>query len=78
MNNSRVFYLCSVCFNASERPAVCHHRPMVRCDPGQPGDDRRRPPADAQGRLKSHAPRWFLEAIGSVAPGGTISRAAAA
>jgi hypothetical protein len=35
---------------------------MIRCDAGQPGDERRRPVIDERGNIKSHAPRWFLEA----------------
>jgi hypothetical protein len=68
METSTTFYLCPTCFNISESARECHSRQMIRCDAGQPGDERRKPVINGDGRLHSHAPRWFLEAIGSLAP----------
>jgi hypothetical protein len=58
------FFLCPTCFAASEQRDECHGHGMVRCEPGKPDDRRRRPLMDGEGRLTSHAPRWFLEAVG--------------
>jgi len=66
MEASASFYLCPTCFNISESARECHGRQMIRCDPGTPSDERRKPLTDAEGHLKSHAPRWFLEAVGSL------------
>jgi hypothetical protein len=38
---------------------------MVRCDALDPADERRRPEISPRGRIKSRAPRWFLEAVRS-------------
>ncbi len=66
MKSSVILYLCSMCFEVSETAGVHHGRPMIRCDVGSLGDERRKPLVDGEGHLKSHAPRWFLEAIGSL------------
>lgn len=66
MNANTTFYLCPICFETSEVEAKQHGHPMLRCDAGQPGDERRKPVMDERGNLKSRAPRWFLEAIGSL------------
>ncbi|HEX6386071.1 MAG TPA: hypothetical protein VF177_15480 [Anaerolineae bacterium] len=63
MDTIRVFYLCPTCFAVSETAGRCHNHVKVCCSPGRPGDERRKPLMDADGRLKSRAPRWFLEAI---------------
>jgi hypothetical protein len=64
MSGSRVFYLCPVCFRRSESDDECHAQRMVVCDAGEWDDERRRPIVGADGRLLTHAPRWFLEAVG--------------
>jgi hypothetical protein len=66
MNTNAIFYLCPFCFEVSEVEGDHHGQRMVRCDAGQPGDERRKPMMDERGNLKSRAPRWFLEAIGSL------------
>jgi hypothetical protein len=60
------FYLCPVCFAASERRERCHDHAMILFDPGNPEDFRRKPLFNRQGQLRSQAPRWFLEGIGWV------------
>jgi hypothetical protein len=64
MENSAGFYLCRVCFTASEHQDVCHEYAMTRFEPGEPGDARRRPIQNGRGRLKTVAPRWYLERFG--------------
>jgi hypothetical protein len=64
MNTAYSFYLCPVCFEVREDCRDCHHQRMIVCDVGGPGDERRKPVIDASGRLKSRAPRWFMEAVG--------------
>ncbi|MEW5829349.1 MAG: hypothetical protein AB1846_10705 [Chloroflexota bacterium] len=63
MNASTVFYLCPTCFHASGAPDPGHEHPLLRVDPGPPGDDRRKPATDGSGRMLSAAPRWFIEAV---------------
>ncbi len=60
------FYLCPVCFEACENRIKCHGRWMIECDAGAPGDERRKPVLDGQGRVKAREPHWFLEAVGWV------------
>jgi hypothetical protein len=66
MNANTTFYLCPMCFEVSEVEREHHGHRMICCDAGQPGDERRKPVIDERGNVKSHAPRWFLEAIGSL------------
>ncbi|HET7088829.1 MAG TPA: hypothetical protein VFL17_09280 [Anaerolineae bacterium] len=66
MGTRCTFYICTICFEVSGTPSEHHSRQMIRCDAGQPGDEARRPLVDAEGHLKTHAPRWFLQAIGSL------------
>jgi hypothetical protein len=62
MSVSTVFYLCPSCFYASHIPDDSHEHPLLRVDPGLPGDERRKPVMDRQGHILSPAPRWFHEA----------------
>ena len=55
-----IFFLCPVCFEASEHQLECHGHLMVLVNPGEPGDERRKP-LIRKGRIISNAPRWFLE-----------------
>lgn len=64
MRTRSAFYLCPVCFTASEHRDECHEHAMVLFDPGEPGDLRRRPIQNGYGRIKSMAPRWYLERLG--------------
>jgi hypothetical protein len=63
MNASIVFYLCPNCFYASETPDNAHEHALLRVDPGMPGDERRKPLTDRNGRILSAAPRWFHDAV---------------
>jgi hypothetical protein len=62
MVDARVIYLCEICFRVTDKPEECleGHR-MIRCDVGEPGSERSRPLYDEEGRLKTHAPLWWLE-----------------
>lgn len=64
MKSAYLFYLCPTCFEATQDEEQGHRHGMLLCDPGPPGDERRKPLADESGRLKTRAPRWFLEAVG--------------
>jgi hypothetical protein len=63
MNVSIVFYLCPTCFYASDMLDSSHEHTLLRVDPGLPGDERRKPVIDGDGRILSPAPRWFHEAL---------------
>jgi hypothetical protein len=41
---------------------------LIQCDPGEPGDERRKPVTDPDGVLLTQAPRWYLEATGGIQP----------
>jgi len=60
------FYICPKCFQVCETERECHRHQMVKCNAGQPGDERRRPVTDQFGQTVSRAPRWYLEAMGWV------------
>jgi len=66
MNTNRTFYLCPICFGAFESDGEHHGHRLIWCDAGEPGDDRRKPVVNGSGRITSRAPRWFLEAIGTL------------
>jgi hypothetical protein len=63
MANEQVLYICPICFRVCETEELCHEHVMVLCEPGQPGDERRKPVTDKFGNLVSRAPRWYLEAV---------------
>ena len=58
------FYICPTCFETDEYGRVCHEKPMIFCGDLKPGDERLKPLLDAEGNLKTRAPRWFLESLG--------------
>ncbi len=64
MSTVYAFYICPTCFNACETAEECHEHQMMGCDPGEPGQERRKPVMDATGRVQTRAPRWYLEAVG--------------
>lgn len=64
MNASLTFYLCPICFYASETLDQSHEHALLRVDPGLPGDERRKPVTDQEGHILSPAPRWFYEVVG--------------
>jgi hypothetical protein len=63
MKSSLVFYLCPICFYASESPDDAHEHALLRVDPGLPGDEKRKPITNRTGQILSAAPRWFHEAV---------------
>jgi hypothetical protein len=66
MNSKDMFYMCPVCFQVCDSDKECHAHRMVSCRPGPPGDARRKPVEDRFGKLVSRAPRWYLEAVGTI------------
>ncbi len=66
MAEKLVLYICPRCFQAldTEPDEHEHHIRFIRCEPGEPHDDRRKPPTDHDGCVITRAPRWYLEAIG--------------
>lgn len=61
MPAERVIYICENCFKASDAEGECCGHAMIRCETGEPGSERSRPLYAEDGRLRSHAPRWWLE-----------------
>ncbi len=57
------FYICPVCFYVQESPGQHHGRRMVHCEELPIGHERLKPIIDAEGDLRTDAPRWFLEAV---------------
>lgn len=57
------FYICPICFNVAEEPGKHHGRERVFCEELPVGDEKLKPILDNRGDLKTHAPRWFLEAV---------------
>ena len=66
MNKDEIIYICPKCFQVCDSEIECHQHLMVRCIPGEPGDERRKPINDNYGQFVSRAPRWYLEAVGWV------------
>ncbi len=64
MSEQAVFYLCPKCFQVSEVPDDTHPHEMKRYNADKLTDEQRKPLFDAQGKLVTEAPRWFLESIG--------------
>lgn len=62
------FYICPVCFQVCDSEKECHAHRMLACNPGEPGDERRKPVKDPFGQDASRAPRWYLEAVGRIRP----------
>ena len=67
---SIIFYICPTFFRIGEPEQACHEHQattkhqMIACDPGELGDELRKPVSNRFGQYVSRAPRWFLEAIG--------------
>lgn len=59
-------YICPTCFETSARKEKSHLHPMLLCNIGELGDECRKPVKDQYGRLVSRAPRWYLEALGTL------------
>ncbi len=67
-NSNDRFYLCPICFAVCESEIACkaHNHQMIWCNPIELTDEQRKPLMYADGRLASRAPRWFLEAVGTL------------
>ena len=52
------FYICPVCFKASETRIECHDHLMIPCNADSPEDCK--PIIGEDGTLKTRAPRWFV------------------
>jgi hypothetical protein len=61
-------YLCPQCLTAAEQPGRCEVCGGTRlgCRLGEPDDACRRPLIDAEGRVRTRAPLWWL--VHSVGP----------
>lgn len=58
----RQVYLCPRCLEVYDSPGVCKRdgTALFTCRPGDPNDPCRRPLMDADGRLITRAPVWWL------------------
>ena len=56
-------YLCERCFSAADAPGACPRceQPRRHFVLGTVDDPCRRPPTDADGRLLSRAPQWWVQ-----------------
>lgn len=70
MPDSALFYICPTCFTASKEDCFCHGHQMAECPRLDATDDRRKPPVDSRGHLRSRAPIWFLQAVQATRPAG--------
>lgn len=61
---TRIIYVCETCLSISNAPGECHGTKMLKVDAGEPGSERSKPIIGEEGRLKSHAPRWWVERRG--------------
>ena len=57
----RIVYVCPKCLRMSWELEECHGQPMYECDAGVPGDKRSQPIMTTNGRLVTHAPRWWVD-----------------
>ena len=71
MSTPHLVYICPFCFRVCASCEECHQHQMICCDVGALGDERRKPLMDASGRVRTRAPRWYLEAVGWVSPTDT-------
>ncbi len=63
MNTDCIFYLCPTCFRTSEKAETCHGHVMICYRGCTLGDESLKPVLTRNGRLRSAAPRWYLDAI---------------
>lgn len=66
MSKDTVFYMCPICFRVFDTERECHKHRTLRCIPGKPGSEQRKPMIDQFGNMVSSAPRWYLEARGVI------------
>jgi hypothetical protein len=73
-----VFYLCPICFEPDDEPTSCPRCGGERatCRPGAANDPGRKPVIAATGEIKSHAPVWWLRALGRPNRPGALVTAA--
>jgi hypothetical protein len=67
MITDRTFYFCLSCFKISAADHVCHGRPMIHCDAGEPDDDRQPiliSKATARSRGQTRVIRWLAAEFG--------------
>jgi hypothetical protein len=64
--NTSPFYLCPICFYASDIPNNRHEHRLLHIDLGVPGDERRKLLTDRIGRILSPALLWFHDAVAKV------------
>ncbi len=62
-SSQQAFYMCVMCFNASEEPGECHVRPLLKVECGPPGDESTLPVTTPDGKLVTRAPRWWVEQV---------------
>ena len=57
-----VMYVCPKCFSVGQSAGRCPDcgETRVECNPGDPNNPCRKPPIDAEGRILSRAPLWWL------------------
>jgi hypothetical protein len=61
MSESRIVFICERCLLAAGSAGECCDQPRTRYDAGEPGSEMSQPLYDEEGRLLTHAPRWWLE-----------------
>ena len=56
-------YICTKCLIPAEAAGLCEAcgGERILCQPGDPSDPCRQPLMDAQGRVRSRAPIWWLK-----------------
>lgn len=72
----RILYKCPICLRCSDTQDFCHRHQMVRCEMGEPGDESTQPVQASDGRVLTHAPRWWVMAVWEIArqAGGHLQR----
>ncbi len=70
MGEAQGVYICPICFKVCDTEQECHAHQMVKCDVGEPGDERRKPIVDRFGKYVSRAPRWYIEAVSWIKKNG--------
>jgi hypothetical protein len=63
IQEQRVLYKCPICLRCSDTQDSCHQHQMVRCEMGEPGDESTQPVQTGDGRVLTHAPRWWVMAV---------------
>lgn len=63
MGERTEIYLCPRCLNPGEKEGPCSvcGTEVLHCRPGEPDDPCRRPLQDREGKIRTRAPRWWLE-----------------